>query len=142
MVDVTGPTDMMRLNNNWSEGCEETDFEAPDSFYSKFFARNESFTTVPERVKRANPIRYISADDPPIWITHGKNDCVVPFSQSQFFYDALMAGGVNAKFFPVEGIGHTLEPYLRTELTQQVEAFLDEHLKGIAPPPQTAVHRR
>ena len=40
-------------------------------------------------VEQANPITYVTADDPPFLIEHGTKDCTVPPQQSQLLYDAL-----------------------------------------------------
>jgi acetyl esterase/lipase len=37
----------------------------------------------PEKVKRANPITYVSKDDPPFLIVHGDEDGTVPHNQSE-----------------------------------------------------------
>jgi acetyl esterase/lipase len=128
VVDVTGPTDIMQLAGTYN--CVGKANDAPDSFYSKYFTTGQSFTTLPNLVDRANPLRYVTADDPPIWIGHGTADCTVPFSQSQIFYDALVNAGLTAVFYPVDGAGHAFQPYLRPAATQSVEAFLDQYLKG------------
>ncbi len=54
-----------------------------------------------------SPITYVSSDDPPFLIIHGEEDDLVPFEQSQMFYDALVAAGVEATLIPVENAGHS-----------------------------------
>src|SRR4030095_15580052 len=41
-------------------------------------------------VRLADPITYISGDEPPTFIEHGTADCTVPQEQSQRFYDNLI----------------------------------------------------
>lgn len=45
--------------------------------------------TCPERAAIANPINYISRNDPPIMIVHGENDALVPHAQGAELYQAL-----------------------------------------------------
>ena len=78
-----------------------------------------------EKARQANPIAYITADDPPFLIVHGDKDMTVPVNQSEILYDALKKAGVWAKYVPVPGGGHGVGPPggVRT-----VNAFFDEHL--------------
>ncbi len=45
--------------------------------------------TCPDKVQAANPLRYISAADPPIMILHGDSDQLVPHNQGEQLYMAL-----------------------------------------------------
>ena len=47
----------------------------------------------PEKVARANPITYISWDDPPFLIVHGTEDPLVSFNQSELLHGALTSDG-------------------------------------------------
>src|SRR5258708_29883266 len=51
---------------------------------------------------KASPVTYITADDPPFLIMQGDADKTVPFSQSQEFYNKLVAAGVSAKLIVVK----------------------------------------
>lgn len=61
---------------------------------------------------RADPVRYVSADDPPFLIFHTSHDESVPFGQSQVLFDALAAVCVSAEYHYVEGPRHLYDPYL------------------------------
>ena len=86
-------------------------------------------------VKQANPITWVSSDDPPFLILHGENDELVPVSQSQILYDALLAKGIPATLVIVENAGHGFAPVggainpSRSEITGMVADFFDEYLK-------------
>lgn len=54
----------------------------------------------------ASPLTFITPNDPPFLIMHGEEDAVVPFSQSERFYDALTQSGVKADLVPVSHAGH------------------------------------
>src|SRR5207247_2461823 len=83
----------------------------------------------PDRVKRANPITYVSKDDPPFLIVHGDKDDVVPVGQSRILHDALKAAGVDSTLVVVPGAGHG-QGIGTPETLRQVEAFFDRHLKA------------
>ncbi len=54
----------------------------------------------------ANPITYVTKDDPPILIMHGDLDAAVPVHQSELFNAALKKAKVDVTFFVVKGGGH------------------------------------
>jgi acetyl esterase/lipase len=54
----------------------------------------------------ANPITYVSADDPPFLILHGNQDRTVPLGQSVLLRDALRRVGVPVELHLLEGEGH------------------------------------
>jgi len=58
------------------------------------------------RPRRANPITYVTKDDPPFLIVHGDKDPLVPHNQSELLRDALKAVGVSVTFYTVQGGGH------------------------------------
>ena len=59
-----------------------------------------------EKVRQANPIAYVTPDDPPFLIFHGTADGTVPVNQSRALYAALREAGVEATYVEVEGAGH------------------------------------
>jgi acetyl esterase/lipase len=46
--------------------------------------------TCPDKVRKANPITYVSKDDPPFLIMHGSQDSLVPYNQSALLKNALI----------------------------------------------------
>ena len=58
------------------------------------------------KAARANPITYVSRDDPPFLIVHGDKDPAVPLHQSELLFDALKKSGVSAHFHTIHGAGH------------------------------------
>ena len=84
---------------------------------------------------KASPVTYITPDDPPFLILHGDMDPVVPITQSQVFYDRLVAGGVSATFIPVHNGGHGFNaiggpispPY--AEIAKTILGFFDQYLR-------------
>lgn len=86
-----------------------------------------------DRCILANPIRYVSPDDPPFFIAHGTNDPVVPFSQSDLLNKALkQAFSTNRKevvFYPVKDAIHGGNAFNSDALLKRVVAFFDRNLK-------------
>ena len=50
-----------------------------------------------ERARLANPLLYVTADDPPIFVAHGAEDTAVAVEQSTRLYDRYVAAGLDAK---------------------------------------------
>lgn len=81
-----------------------------------------------ELVKQADPITFVSKDDPPFLIVHGDQDQVVPLSQSELLAAALKKAGVDVTFKVVEGAGHG-NGIFTPELAKEYAEFFDKHLK-------------
>ncbi len=80
-----------------------------------------------EQCRRANPITYITPDDPPFLIMHGERDDIVPLNQSQLLHEALKKAGVDVTFHLVKGAGHGFDG---PKLDRMVADFFAEHLKS------------
>ena len=69
----------------------------------------------PDRAARANPITYVSKDDPPFLILHGDQDEIVPFNQSELLHAALQKAGVEVTLKKIGGLrGPTATPMIPT----------------------------
>lgn len=55
----------------------------------------------------ANPVNYVSADDPPFLIFHGTHDPLLPPGQAQVLFDALAEKCVDATYHLLDGVAHT-----------------------------------
>ncbi len=119
VVDLFGPADLTAFDRR---------SEAAQQFGGVFRGEYAGVT--------ASPVTYISKDDPPFLILQGELDRTVPASQSQLFYDRLVAGGVSAKLVMVKNAGHGFAPSggpispSRAELTRMIADFFDEHVKS------------
>ena len=118
VVDWFGPTDVTRMGGS---------HDGPDSPEAKLLGGPVQENK--EKAVRANPITYVSKDDPPFLIMHGDKDPTVPFSQSELLVEALKNAGVEATFIPVKGAGHGGREFSSEENRKLVEGFLDKHLK-------------
>jgi acetyl esterase/lipase len=87
--------------------------------------------TVPDRVRAASPVTYVSRDAPPFLIMHGLADSSVPHGQSVLLYEALKAAGNNVTLRLVDGLPHTF--FNRTDLDETAGPFrmqVREHPRG------------
>jgi acetyl esterase/lipase len=79
---------------------------------------------IPARYAAASPIDQVAPNDPPMLLVHGREDALVPSSQSQAMSAALSAAGVRNQFILVPG-GHRLDfPAQYSELIPRVLEFL------------------
>jgi acetyl esterase/lipase len=83
-----------------------------------------------EKAERANPIHYITKDDPPFLIMHGDKDPVVPLEQSQLLADALKKAGVPVTFRIVPGGGHGGPEFRKRGELDRLFIFFLQTLKG------------
>ena len=58
------------------------------------------------KVQSANPMHYISHDDPPQMIFHGSSDSLVPHGQSVYLYEALRDACLDVQFYSMDGQNH------------------------------------
>lgn len=91
-------------------------------------ARGNYYEKNKEKVVRANPITYVSKDDPPFLIVYGDQDSIVPLCQSQLLYDALRKSGVDVTSHIVKGAGHGFEE--EHEVDKLVPRLFDKYLKS------------
>jgi acetyl esterase/lipase len=113
--------------------------------------------TCPEKAQAANPLRYVTAADPPMMILHGGSDPLVPHNQGEQLYMALNKACLDAVFISLPKAGHgpwngfltndaireaatmrstsaagcaVTPPTPSTPTWKTVIAFLDKHMKG------------
>ena len=123
VVDLYGPSDLPQMGE--VPGFEDHhDPASPESLVLGGPVREMAGAA-----RIANPITYISEDTPPFMILHGTADPVVPISQSELLYDALVAKGVEADFYRIEGAGHATVEFNQQEIFDLIGEFLDKHLK-------------
>jgi acetyl esterase/lipase len=121
VVDFFGPTDFLQIGKFPSRIAHD----APDSPESQLLGGPAQQN--PDKARRANPITYISKDDPPFLIMHGDQDQSVPLNQSELLSEALKKAGVEVTFQVVPGAGHG---FGGPQVNATVDAFFDKHLKG------------
>lgn len=120
VCDFFGPTDFTKMSSFESS----MNHDAHDSPEAQLVGGPVQENK--EACRRANPITYVSKDDPPFLICHGDKDNLVPHNQSVLLNDALKKAGVSVKFHTVKGGGHGFRD---REVDRMVQEFFDKHLK-------------
>ena len=117
-VDWFGPTDFLKMGKN------KIEHDAPNSPESQLIGG--PIQENKEKVAKANPLSYVSKDDPPFLIMHGDKDDLVPLSQSEMLLEALRKAGVDATLTVMKDQGHG---FRGPDTEAPVEAFFDKVLK-------------
>jgi acetyl esterase/lipase len=124
VCDWFGPTDFTQIAAQ-SLAMSRLDHDAPDSPEARLIGG--PIQTNKDKAARANPITYVTADDPPFLIMHGDQDNLVPIGQSELLLAALKEASVPATLHTVKGAGHG---FASPELFQMVRQFFDRQLKA------------
>jgi acetyl esterase/lipase len=126
VCDFFGPTDLVQMDAHALPGAQlkHDPAQSPESrLIGGAIQENKA------KAARANPIAYVTPDDPPFLIVHGDADPTVPFHQSQLLFAALKQAGVSVHFHTVKGAGHG-QGFGGREIEQLVNEFFDRCLKG------------
>lgn len=123
VVDWFGPTDLLKMNLHAGD-LGTLDHDAIDSPESQLLGGQ--LQTLVEKAKTANPLTYISKDDPPFLIMHGGKDRLVSVKQSQVLHQLLKRQNVDSKLviFPEAGHGG-FDP---NQYRPQIRSFFQKHL--------------
>lgn len=125
VCDGSGPTDFLQMN----DAPTSVDHDAPDSPTSILIGGPVQENA--DAATRANPITYVTPDDPPFLIVHGELDPIIPLNQAELLHEALQAAGVDSTFVVVEGMKHGFGPQgCPADLALRMWEFFDRHLKG------------
>jgi acetyl esterase/lipase len=131
VIDFYGPTDFLimdMLPASPPDSCGEMNPHlSPDSPESLLLGCD--IRDCPEKVKFANPITYISTDDPPFLILHGTFDCVVTPTSSIKLEKRLREKGVPVKLHLLTHAGHGGPEFVTQETKSLILKFLDGILK-------------
>jgi acetyl esterase/lipase len=113
VVAVSTPTDLTMLYS-----------ESPDAGFAAAQFLGGSPEQVPANYIAASPIDHVSPGDPPMLLIHGRQDPLIPVSQSKEMQAALTAEGVRNELLLVNG-GHDLDfPAHYSNLVPDVLEFL------------------
>ncbi|ABC28420.1 Esterase/lipase [Hahella chejuensis KCTC 2396] len=125
VVDYFGPTDFLQMDEHRLPASESHDkADSPESRLIGGAIQDNK-----DKVKRTNPITYVSEGDAPFLIVHGDADPIVPHHQSQLLETALKEAEVPVSFYTVKGGQHGRFNDLKVvELTK---AFFTKHLKPV-----------
>lgn len=132
VVDWFGPTqDFLKMDVQLLETgngvSDHSDADSPESCLL-----GAQITQVPELVKKASPMTYITSDVPYFLIQHGYHDQLVPVQQSIHFATAIeqIAGKDKVILDIFKPNVHHADPFFESEENlARVYQFLDQHLK-------------
>ncbi|QEG38118.1 alpha/beta hydrolase [Roseimaritima ulvae] len=82
----------------------------------------------PQTERFASPANYVSDDDPPLLVFHGKADKTVLLDQSQHIVRLYQAAGLVAELVVLESAGHGGKPFFQDERLEQAIRFLDQRI--------------
>jgi acetyl esterase/lipase len=122
VCDWFGPTDFTVMNKYPGT----MDHDAADSPESQLLGGPVQKNR--DRAARANPVTYVTKDDPPFLIMHGDKDPLVPLNQSELLDAALKRAGVEVTFHVVKGAGHGFSGQQNLDL---VRDFFARHLRPV-----------
>jgi acetyl esterase/lipase len=131
-VDWFGPTDFLQMDaQTIAQGCGASAaiHNAANSFESNLMGY--AIQTQPTLVQVANPITYVTTNDPPMYIAHGLGDCTVPRAQGQILYDALVAikGTTDLKINMLSNSGHGTGQFEDIAFVNVMVDFFDKYFK-------------
>jgi len=122
VVDWFGPTNVRRMSM-WSSTMDHDSPVAPESRLIGGPVQQNA-----ELADKANPVTYVTKDDPPFLIQHGDADPLVPMEQSELLQEALQKAGVPVEFNALHGAGHGGPMFQTPENFAKIRAFLAKHL--------------
>ncbi len=134
VINWFGPNDFSQMDAQAkAQGCSSSDqgHNAADSFESLYLG--VAVPDAPELVQQANPMSYITPDDPPFLIQKVDQDCTVPIENTKMLADALASAGLKVQYDLLASAGHG-DGWFSTifqseENIQRLLGFLDENLK-------------
>jgi acetyl esterase/lipase len=129
-IDWFGPTDFKAMDEQASHnGVSFTDHFEPYSAESGYMGKPLNDVD-PDYAAKANPMSYISKNMAPILIEHGTVDRLVPYQQSEIFFQAIKAklGDGYATFEPLVGADHEDKMFESDHNMAIVWGYLAEHL--------------
>ncbi len=125
VADLYGPTDFLKMDDNAVEGCASPIIHnQPTS--PEALLLGAAITTIPDKVKLANPIFYVTSDDPPFLIQHGMADCNVPPNQSELLDEALNKVGVSSTLDLLDGYRHWDSGFYSFGNLRRIRTFFEQ----------------
>ncbi len=131
-INWFGPTDFLQMDAQaiaqecGAASATHNSINSPESLLMGFSIKNN-----PVAVQLANPVYYVTADDPPMYLAHGLADCTVPYNQSKILYVALVnaKGTTDIKYELLTNSGHGTGKFETAETINKMIDFLDIYLK-------------
>lgn len=125
-----GPTDIGQMDAQLlTQGCTGATHGQAGSAESDFLGCTVNTAACAPAIKRANPITYVGANTPPLFMLHGTTDCIVPNMQTTLLKQAMDAAGRCALKRNVVGAGHGGPEWTSVPVQDTLSPFLDAVLK-------------
>jgi len=126
VCDWFGPTDFLQMD---SHALPESSMKHDTSDSPESQLVGGPIQENKAKVEKANPITYISKDDPPFLIMHGEQDKKVSIHQSKLLVNALQEKGVKVTFHPIPGAGHGVQSLNTPDNKKKIIEFFDKYIK-------------
>ena len=128
VVDWYGVIDFLQQDVLLAQnGCPNPNHNSPDSPESRLIGC--AIQTCPEAVRRANPMTYVTPDDPPFFIEHGTSDCTSAPGQSLLFQTFFQSVGHDSSLTILQGAGHGGPQFTAESNLVLVDAFWNAKLR-------------
>jgi acetyl esterase/lipase len=131
-VDWFGPTDFLQMDaQTIAQGCGTNNATHNLASSPESSLMGYPIQTQPTLVQVANPITYVTSNDPPMYIAHGLGDCTVPRAQGQILYDALLAakGATDIRVNMLSASGHGTGQFEDVAFVNVMVDFFDKYFK-------------
>jgi acetyl esterase/lipase len=115
-------TDLLNAEPDFGGLVPHVNYDLPDSKIAKLIGLAPPFTVLDlrincpsasppyalacNRIRDANPITWISAQDPPIYMRHSEEDPMAPVASSKRLHSAYSAAGLSSTLFVIPGDQH------------------------------------
>ncbi len=140
VVDWYGPTGFLQMDTQAvAQGCGASNHNSANSPESLLLGCQ--IQGCPNAAARANPMTYVSSDDPPFFIQHGTSDCTVPTGQSAILNSLLTNAGESPMYLPLTGAGHGGAQFSAPANIALVSDFIAQNVRDRPPDPATIAGR-
>ena len=131
VVDLFGPVDLINLARQREEAGMKNPFILDPNTCPEAKLLGAPVANVPDLARKASPSTFISKDDPPFFIQHGKIDDLIPYQQAVDFEEKLakVLGKDKVQFELLDGVGHGGPAFSTPENLDKIFNFLDKYLK-------------
>ncbi len=127
VIDFYGPTDFLIMDmlpdvppDSCGDSMKHLVSDSPESLLLGC-----NITECPDKVKLANPMTYISKEDPPFLIFHGTFDCVVTPKSSIEFKKQIKEKGIPVNLHLLPHAGHGGPEFVTDEVKSIILDFLN-----------------
>jgi acetyl esterase/lipase len=124
VVDFFGPSNFLTMDECAGEPFHDLANSPESTLVGGALQENK------DKVAFANPISFITRNDPPFLIFHGNKDPMVPMCQSEQLFEALQKEGVKSEFVIVKGGGHGPLVFVNENFKKMNTFFKEEQAKS------------